>query len=213
MSEDSLIKSQRSLGIDPKELEKARNILEVERKREIPLMSLPPDRGPSDNAPPSVDFRELRTTGEIASQFNQGLDKVTDVLLLLVLKYGRAASLLVGVLVGIAICIVALIWNTAYLAATRADVAEAQMKQEEILQKQSETLKQTREAYSSAMEAKEVAEAAAAAAPAVVVDEDGKAKLIIKGDKEHPLPDDLPNSRKPSAAKRTEKGVEIPLNF
>lgn len=208
MSEDSLIKSQRSLGIDPKELEKARTILELERKREIPLMSLPPEGGP-----PSVDFRELRTTGEIASQFNQGLDKVTDVLLLLVLKYGRASSLLVGVLVGIAICIVALVWNTAYLAATRADVAETQMKQEEILQKQSEILRKTKEAYSSAMEAKEVAEAAAAAAPAVVVDEKGKATLIIKGDKEHPLPDDIPNSRRPAAAKRTEKGVEIPLNF
>lgn len=208
MSEDSLIRSQRSLGIDPKELEKARSLLT--EKREIPLVSLPPE---SDPSPPSVDFRDLRTTGQIASQFNQGLDKVTDVLLLLVLKFGRASSLLVGVLVGIAICIIALVWNTAYLAATRSDVADAQAQQEEILRKQEEILKQTQEAYNSVMDAKKVAEEAAEAAPAVVVDEDGRAKLIIKGDKENPLPNELPNSKRPSAAKRTDKGVEIPLNF
>lgn len=210
MSEDSLIRSQRSLGLDPKELKRARALVEAETKKEIPLVSLPPD---SDSSPPSVDFRELRTTGQIASQFNQGLDKVTDVLLLLVLKFGRASSLLVGVLVGIALCIIALIWNTAYLAATRADIAEAQIKQEEVLKQQEEILKRTKEAYNSAMEAKQTAEEAAKTAPSVVVDEDGKAKLLIKGDKDNPLPDELPASRRSTAPKRTEKGVEIPLNF
>ncbi len=163
----------------------------------------------------AADIEELKKASTVASQFNQGLDKVTDVLLILVLKYGRASSMLVGVLFGITIALAVQVYNTISLANARSEVSNLLREMEEIQKKQGAILATAADAVERSKAAEARAKAAEEAAPEIVVDSEGQATLVVKGNSVAPLSKSVTSRKgaRKSAPKRTSKGVAIPLDF
>src|SRR5262245_53368858 len=71
--------------------------------REIPINVNP---GPSPS-----NIEDLQRAGKIAEDFMQGMDRIADVLMLLVMKFGRASTLTRAVFVGNFIVVLLLIAN------------------------------------------------------------------------------------------------------
>jgi ABC-type multidrug transport system fused ATPase/permease subunit len=173
----------------------------------------------------STDINDLKNTGEIASRFNQGLDKVTDVLLILILKFGRASSMLVVVLAGIAIAITVMAINTVYLVSTRSDIESLLDEMRLVQKKQTALLAKSEEALARSISAEKEAREAKESAPEIIINAEGQTALIVKGEpvavKGEPVK--VTGASKPttersrdssrSVPKRTLEGIEFPLDL
>lgn len=137
-------------------------------------------------------FTELKESGskhvEAATRFQAGLDKVIDVLLILVLKFGRATTMqLVNGGLNIA-CLVTLIIATVQITTLRSEVKDLMFKQEEFAKSQkriekttSETQQDVATASQKVAETKAKVDDVAATAPKVELDtKTGKAKLVVQ---------------------------------
>jgi hypothetical protein len=135
--------------------------------------------------------KELETSGskhaEAAARFQAGLDKVIDVLLILVLKFGRATTMLLVMGILNIICVVTLIVATVHVTALRSEVRDLMDHQEEFARSQkrierttTETKQDVATTSQKVSETQAKVETAAEAAPKVEVDaKTGKAKLVV----------------------------------
>jgi len=213
----------KTLGpISNADLQKAHKVMEAEKAKiqeRDDSLAPPAIKSEPESDPPSERTRaslvDINRTGEIADKFMSGLDKISDVLLILVLKFGRATSLLLGVLMilGVAICF--LIWNVIMIYNTRMDMAELMDQVQEVQKKQGDTIVRAEAAEKRAEAAEEKAAEAAEAAPKIVVDEAGRARLIVKEDlaQDTPSPSPRPTSKASKRPTRTEQGVAFPIDF
>lgn len=137
--------------------------------------------------PTTSDIEDLQRAGKIAADFMVGMDRIADVLMLLVLKFGRASTLMRavfwGILVGVALLSVNLfvVWNVS------VSQKALQREQEKIQEQQARILEKQKATQIVAGQAKQTAEAAAQKAtevqqkaPEVVIDSRGKPQLILK---------------------------------
>jgi len=136
-------------------------------------------------------FKNLEKSGtkhvEAATKFQAGLDKVVDVLLILVLKFGRATAVLIVLGVLNIICLTVNVVATVQLTTLRVQVRDLMNQQEDFARSQKRIEKTTSETKQDvATTSKKVAESnarvetAVEAAPKVEVDtKTGKAKLVV----------------------------------
>jgi hypothetical protein len=150
----------------------------------------------------------FRTTSaqhiEAANKFQAGLDKVVDVLLVLVMKFGRATSVLIlGGLV-LVINLVALVVVTVQIFSLRSEVQDLLDRQEAFSRSQ-ERIEKTANVTQQKVEAtQQKVETAVEAAPKIEVDKKtGKAKLIV--------PAQPPKVDTSSTGASGSKKVSIPL--
>lgn len=157
-----------------------RDTAQAKKEIEYALLndSLPPTAPISDS---DASAEDIKKTGVIASEFLQGLDKVSTVLMTLVLRFGRATNMMRLVLAGMGVGI--LMFGTALVTTYSLNQRMGDMV---------ETLKETQkgvsaaaakstEAARQAAEAKDQAKAAEEAAPKVIYDEETKKyKLILQ---------------------------------
>jgi len=150
--------------------------------------------------------QEVETSGamhvQAATKFQAGLDKVVDVLLILVLKFGRATSALLAIGVVLIVCLITLIIATVKILELSSQVADIAHHQEEaalstqrIEKATTDTQKQV-DTTSKNLEAK--VDTVVAGAPQVEVDSKGKAKIVIQATKKKHVPS-APSSAPPAA--------------
>lgn len=101
------------------ELQQKTNPLELESAKKTVLFELEK----TDNLPHTL---------KAAEKFGLGLDSVTDVLLILVLKFGRATSVLIAIGGLLIVCLLGLVISLVNVAALSSQMADIQLKQEEI---------------------------------------------------------------------------------
>lgn len=143
----------------------------------------------SDSVPPSPDVdrisvEDLKKTGAIASDFMRGLDRISTVLMVLVLKFGRASNMMRAVLVGMAIGII--LFGMALMASygINSKLEQIIQTQETLIRKVDETAEQAADASKRADDARAQARVAEESAPKVVVDKvTGKPKLVVQSNK------------------------------
>ncbi len=180
----------------------------------LPQPSEPPPDFSHMDRPTLSNIQDLKTTGKIADEFLTGMDRVTDVLMVLVMKFGRASRLLVAVLalisLGLGMFTIVLIFQTKGLNR----IEQLQQLQQEIQDQQVAILKQVAEASAKASAAAAKAAAAEEAAPKVVLDSRGQAKLVIRGESQ-PIETELPetSSSKPQLKSKGAPELEVPLDL
>lgn len=217
MSSSQLQLNKALSNVSPAEIAQAKQILEVEKQKVIleSASLAPPPARPSMT---DVDLEGLRKTGEIAVQFTQGLDNISDVLLVLVLKFGRATNMMRAMLVGLAVALLVLISCVVLILdqknenhALLNEMLAIKLQQERMVHSVMEAKTKVDSAAQEAAEARE-------AAPKVVLDEAGKAKLLVSGDDElkkrvEDQPAPKATYKKTDPPKVTSKGVEIDLGL
>ena len=153
------------------------------------------------------DFKESGTKHvEAANKFQAGLDKVIDVLLILVMKLGRASAFQIAAGAVQVVCLVALIISTVQILSLRSEVRDLLHRQEEVAKSQkriekatSETQEKLATTSETVKETQETVRKVEQTAPQVEIDKrSGKAKLVL------PKPT-------PTASTKPTKGLEIPL--
>ncbi len=162
-----------------------------------------------------VVFRDFEVSGskhvEAATKFQAGLDKVVDVLLILVLKFGRASTMLLVLgLLNVA-CVITIIVTTVQIAVLRSEVGDLMDRQEEFAKSQKRIEKTTTETKQDVAttsqkvsETQAKVETAVEAAPKVELDaRTGKAKLVV------PVPPKP--SKKPTAPAGSGRKIEVRL--
>jgi hypothetical protein len=132
-------------------------------------------------------IEDLQQASKIASDFMTGMDRIADVLMLLVLKFGRASTLMRavfwGILVGVVLLSVNLfvVWNISISQkAFQREQEKIQEQQAQILEKQKATQLVAGEAKKKAEAADQKATDAQQKAPEVVIDDKGKPQLILR---------------------------------
>lgn len=153
-------------------------------------------KNPSSNPPPTLssgaslhsgDMDDLEKAGKIADNFMVGLDHMADVLMLLVMKFGRASTMVRAVFIGLMVGNVLLMLNLFFswhLSSTQGEFQEAQAElqrqQAHILDRQRSTERVAGEAKVLATAADKTATEVKDSAPSVVVDSKGRPQLILK---------------------------------
>jgi hypothetical protein len=142
--------------------------------------SVPPDKLETMRE----EMFSFRTSGaqhiEAANKFQAGLDKVIDVLLVLVMKFGRATSVLIlGGLV-LVVNLVSLVVVTIQIFSLRSEVRDLLDRQESFSRSQ-ERIEKTANATQEKVEATQAkVDTAVETSPKIEVDKrTGKAKLIV----------------------------------
>ncbi len=132
-------------------------------------------------------IEDLQQAGKIASDFMAGMDAISDVLMLLVLKFGRASTFIVAVFGAILVGVVLLAANLCLLWNVNASQVSLQTEQGKIQLQQVQILERQKVTQLVAGEAKQKAEAAEAkvtqvqqSSPAVTVDEKGRPQLVVQ---------------------------------
>ncbi len=171
--------------------------------------SIPPDKLEAMRGE-MVDFQASGAKHvEAATKFQAGLDKVIDVLLVLVMKFGRATSVLVLGGIVLVISLVVLVVSTIQIVQLRSDVRDLLDRQEAFAQSQDrveKTTHETQEKVESTGKAVEATqEKVEASTPKIEVDvRTGKAKLVVPAQAPKPATSSSP------AAEGTRK-LEIKL--
>ena len=173
-------------GISSEEMDSIRSSVNEEIKQvKIPSSSPPPTTIPS--APFGGNAADLNRTGEIAENFMAGLDHMSDVLMLLVMKFGRASRMVRFVTYGLLLSNVLLVFNLLFswhLSHSQSAIQEEQVKiqrqQTQILNRQASTERVAGEAMVLATAAERAATEVKESAPSVVVDAKGRPQLILK---------------------------------
>ena len=127
------------------------------------------------------DIEDLNKAGKIATDFLTGMDRIADVLMLLVMKFGRASTMMRGVFIGIFIAVLLLGGNLFALWHIGTLQTAIQEKQGKIQEQQAQILEKQGATQRVAGEAKQQAEAAAQKAQnAPEVGVDAKGRIILK---------------------------------
>jgi hypothetical protein len=130
---------------------------------------------------------EIELSGAVhvaaATKFQAGLDKVVDVLLILVLKFARATSALIAIGFVLIVCLVTLIIATVKVLEVSNQVAEIQQHQDEFSMSQKrieESTTATQKQVDSTSQKIDATQAVLESDPHVEVDtKTGRAKIII----------------------------------
>lgn len=157
--------------------------------------SVPPDK--LENM--REEMFSFRTSGaqhiEAANKFQAGLDKVIDVLLVLVMKFGRATSVLIlgGIL--LVVNLVALLIVTVQIFSLRSEVRDL-LDRQETFSKSQERIEKTANETQEKVEATQAkVDTAVEATPKIEVDKrTGKAKLIVPAQPPKPATSSSPAS-------------------
>lgn len=139
----------------------------------------PPDFDRARETLTASDIEDLQEAGKIATDFLTGMDRIADVLMLLVLKFGRASTLMRVVLVGIVIGIILLAANIFAIWNISNTQTEIQIKQGKIQEQQTQILRVAGDASRKAESAEQKIAQVQQSAPEVVVDSRGGAQLIL----------------------------------
>ena len=148
----------------------------------------PPPESPTAAAEGSTaslrtsDIEDLNKAGKIAKEFMSGMDRIADVLMLLVMKFGRASTMMRGVFVGMGVVVVLLAGNLFALWHIVSAQSVIQEDQKEIQKQQTQILERQKATQRVAGEAREQAAAAAQRAqnaPEVGVDDKGRYILKV----------------------------------
>jgi hypothetical protein len=159
-----------------------------------------PGSPPTPQAP-SVrvsDIDDLNKAGKIANDFMTGMDRIADVLMLLVMKFGRASTMMRGVFIGNFVGVLLLAINLIALWHMSSVQTDMLAKQEKIQDQQTQILERQGATQRVAGEAKQQAEAAvlkAGNAPEVSIDAKGRYVLKVP---DRDSPGETHNIRLPS---------------
>jgi hypothetical protein len=131
---------------------------------------------------------DLRTSGskhvEAANKFQNGLDKVTDVLLILVMKFSRSTTVLLIAGLFNFVVLVALVICTVNILLLRSEMRDLLDRQESFARSQSrieKTTNATQEKVDSTSKTVEETQAKVEAAPKIELDrKTGRAKLVVQ---------------------------------
>jgi hypothetical protein len=127
------------------------------------------------------DIEDLNKAGKIAKDFMAGMDRIADVLMLLVMKFGRASTMMRGVFIGMGVAVALLAGNLFALWHISTKQTEIQEDQEKIQKQQAQILDRQSATQKVAGEAKQQAqEAAQKAQNAPEVGVDAKGRFILK---------------------------------
>lgn len=117
---------------------------------------------------------------EAAAKFEAGMDKVVDVLLMLVLKFGRATTAQIVSLFILFVCLITLVITTINVSYLRGEVKDLMRQQESLMQAQKRIERTTTETKKDMADTSLRMTAAAQSAPKIEVDQKtGKAKLVV----------------------------------
>lgn len=121
---------------------------------------------------------------EAAQRFEAGMDKVVDVLLMLVLKFGRATTAQVVNLFLLFMCLLILVISTINVSYLRDEVKDLMYQQEDLMRAQKRIEQTTEATKKDVATTSEQVTKVAEATPKIEVDEKtGKAKLIVDDQK------------------------------
>lgn len=193
--------------VSPHDLEEARKMLDKEKAKlrdESHSLAPPPSGDIEEGRYSTTSSEDIRETGIVAKQFIEGMTQVQDVLLILVLKYGRATTVLLAVLIGLVPVTLILIWILVVNYSQQATTEELVHKLSDIQKEQKSILRKVNEAATQAAAAEAKAAEARDAAPKVILDDKGKAKLVVKGEEEEEVG---PKRSQPTPS------IEIDLNI
>lgn len=138
-----------------------------------------PEPGPDSLHPSDID--DLNKARKVASDFMLGMDRIADVLMLLVMKFGRASTMMRAVFIGNLVGVLLLTVNLLVIWQIGEVQVEIQERQERMQEQQTQILEKQGTTQKVAGEAKEQAEAAAQKAQnAPEVGVDSKGQLILK---------------------------------
>jgi len=127
------------------------------------------------------DIEDLNRAGKIAKEFMSGMDRIADVLMLLVMKFGRASTMMRGVFVGMGVVVVLLAGNLFALWHIVNAQSVIQEDQKEIQKQQTQILERQKATQRVAGEAREQAAAAAQRAQnAPELSVDNKGRYVLK---------------------------------
>lgn len=175
-------------GISTSEMKAVRATVKEEiAEAKRPISSPPNTLASGASVRPAGDLEDLEKAGKIADNFMVGLDSMADVLMLLVMKFGRAAQLvrllLLAIILGIVLLAVNLLASW-HLSTIQEEIQEKQSKiqeqQSQILDRQKSTERVAGEAKVIAAAAEKTATQVKDSAPSVVVDAKGRPQLILK---------------------------------
>lgn len=135
---------------------------------------------------------------EAARKFQAGLEGVTNVMLNLVLNFGRASTLLLVIGATNILCLIMMVISTVQAVSIRSQVDDLLMKQESLVVSQRQLEKSTTEATEEVSKKVDETKAIVETAPKIKVDaKTGKAKLVGPADPK-------------SSAKKYEFGLDQP---
>lgn len=148
-----------------------------------PRASPPPHAAEASGAPlRASDIEDLTKAGKIANDFMSGMDRIADVLMLLVMKFGRASTMMRGVFVGMGVVVVLLAGNLFALWQIVEAQSVIQQDQKEIQEQQTQILERQKATQRVAGEAREQATVAAQRvqnSPELGVDDKGRYILKV----------------------------------
>lgn len=157
------------------------NELEILKAKTPPAEPSPPTPEPSTTALRISDIEDLNKAGKIAKDFMTGMNQIADVLMLLVMKFGRASTMMRGVFIGMGVAVLLLAGNIFALWHIGTKQTAIQEDQEKIQKQQAQILERQGATQRVAGEAKEQAAAAAQKAQnAPEVGVDAKGRIILK---------------------------------
>jgi uncharacterized protein YlxW (UPF0749 family) len=193
------------------------------------LNSIPPEKLQEMRRNTEDELEKLKTSGSIhveaANRFQAGLDKVTDVLLIRVMKFGRATNMLLAIGILLVVNLLMLVIATVQSVTIRTQMTELLDRQEEFARSQKRlerTTTDTQEKVDSTSkkvdETQLKVDSAAEAAPKVEVDtKTGKAKLVVPVESKKTVKVSPPKTAKPVPASSAQGAgapapkYEIPL--
>jgi cell division protein FtsL len=189
------------------------------------LNSIPPEKLAEMRRHTEDELDKLKASGSIhveaANRFQAGLDKITDVLLILVMKFGRATTVLLIVGGLNIVLLVALIISLVNILSLRSEARDLLDRQEEFARSQKRlerTTNDTQEKVDTTSkrieETQHKVDTAVESAPKVEVDSrTGKAKLVVPVESKKPIKVAPPPASKPlpAASGAVAPKYEIPL--
>lgn len=189
------------------------------------LNSIPPEKLQEMRRHTEDELEKLKTSGSIhveaANRFQAGLDKVTDVLLILVMKFGRATAMLLAIGIVLVLNLAMLVIATVQSVTIRTQMTDLQERQEDFARSQKRlerTTTDTQDKVDSTSkkvdETQQKVESAAEAAPKVEVDtKTGKAKLVVPVDAKKTVKVAPPRTAKPVPAASAAPAGAIPPKY
>ena len=155
------------------------------------LNSIPPEKLAEMRRHTEDELEKLKTSGSIhveaANRFQAGLDKVTDVLLILVMKFGRATNMLLAIGILLVVNLAMLVIATVQSVTIRTQMTDLQDRQEDFARSQKRLERTTNDTQvkvdstsKKVDETQQKVDSAAESAPKVEVDtRTGKARLVV----------------------------------
>ncbi len=162
------------------------------------LNSIPPEKLEEMRRHTEDELEKLKTSGSIhveaANRFQAGLDKVTDVLLILVMKFGRATNMLLAIGILLVVNLAMLVISTVQAVTIRTQMTDLQDRQEDFARSQKRLERTTNDTQvkvdstsKKVDETQQKVDSAAESAPKVEVDtRTGKAHLVVPAEAKKP---------------------------